>query len=355
MAKEYQNEKFNELNAKFDSLLKRSIDEGNYIPFFAYDYFDYNISSMSELSLIQYYYDLNNFFHWLLEQRRFDSQKFKKMTPDILDSLTIEDINSYKKTLIRIKSDDGTIRESSKPYRARKISSLRSFLKYMALKGYGSQNLVQLIKIPEVPKGSPKALNSSETRRLLEAVDNYPEKRKDRPTKLRDKAIITTLLGTGMRVSELVGIDISDIDFYEDEILIVRKGGDKDKVFMPQEVELAITDYINNQRCNIKNSLNSPALFLNYNGDRLPVRSVQMLIDKYSKFAGINDNITPHTLRRTFGTNVYRETGDLKMVRDSLHHKSVQTSLDHYVESSEDEKSKLDAAVGAIFDRQEHK
>lgn len=355
MAKDYQNEKFNELNKKLNTLLKRKIEDGNYIPLFAYDYFDYNRSSMSELTIIQYYYDLNNFFHWLFNQRKFTVDEYKTVSPGILDTLTIEDINSYKNTLFIIHQEDGSIRESSRSYQARKISSLRSFLKYMALKGYGSQNLVQLIKIPEVPKGSPKALNSSETRRLLDAIDNYPEKRKDRPTKLRDKAIITTLLGTGMRVSELVGIDIRDIDFYDDEILIVRKGGDKDKVLMSQEVEAAITDYISEERKLIANSDNSPALFLNYKGDRLPVRSIQLLIEKYSLDAGISDNVTPHTLRRTFGTSVYRETGDIKIVKDALHHKSIQTSIDHYIESSEEEKNKLDHAVGAIFNRDEHK
>ncbi len=169
-------------------------------------------------------------------------------------------------------------------------------------------------------------------------------------TRDRDLALLTLLLGTGIRVSECVGLNISDIDFNVNGIKIIRKGGTEVIVYFGNEVKTALLEYLEKRKKIIPNSGHEDALFLSLQHKRLSVRSVQNLVKKYSKLVTTLKNISPHKLRSTYGTNLYRETGDIYLVADVLGHKDVNTTKKHYAEI-EDERRRMAAKAVTLRDK----
>ena len=150
-------------------------------------------------------------------------------------------------------------------------------------------------------------------------------------------AILTLLLGTGIRVSECVGLNISDVDFKNDGIKIRRKGGYETVLYFGEEVEKALKDYLEERSHVIPQEGHEDALFLSMQNRRMSVRAVENMVKKYSSIVTSLKKITPHKLRSTFGTNLYRETGDIYLVADVLGHKDVNTTKKHYA-AMEDER-----------------
>ena len=170
---------------------------------------------------------------------------------------------------------------------------------------------------------------------LLDEVENpknltKAQKRFHEKTKTRDLAIMTLLLGTGIRVSECVGLDIDDVDFNNNGIRIRRKGGNEVVVYFGDEVREALLDYLEERKRLIPIEGHTNALFLSMQMKRLGVRSVENLVKKYSQGVTKLKKITPHKLRSTYGTSLYRETGDIYLVADVLGHKDVNTTRKHY-------------------------
>lgn len=156
-------------------------------------------------------------------------------------------------------------------------------------------------------------------------------------TKVRDLALLTLLLGTGIRVSECVGLDIHDVDFKNGGIHIHRKGGKEVTVYFGAEVEDALNDYLAERQRIDPEPGSENALFLSMQRKRMNVRSVENLVKKYAKIVTPLKKITPHKLRSTYGTNLYRETGDIYLVADVLGHSDVNTTKKHYA-ALEDER-----------------
>ena len=157
-------------------------------------------------------------------------------------------------------------------------------------------------------------------------------------TKVRDLALLTLLLGTGIRVSECVGLDINDVDFRNGGIKIRRKGGNEAVIYFGHEVEDALLDYMDERQHKIPASGHENAFFLSMQNKRLSVRSVEKLVKKYASKVTSLKKITPHKLRSTYGTNLYRETGDIYLVADVLGHKDVNTTKKHYASISDERK-----------------
>ena len=155
---------------------------------------------------------------------------------------------------------------------------------------------------------------------------------------MKSQAIITLLLGTGIRVSECVGLDKNNIDFKNNGILIKRKGGYEDIVYFGEEVHKALTDYMNEREHIMPESGHENALFLSLQNKRISVRSVELLVKKYAKTVTSLKKITPHKLRSTYGTTLYQETGDIYLVADVLGHKDVNTTKKHYAAQNEERK-----------------
>ena len=144
------------------------------------------------------------------------------------------------------------------------------------------------------------------------------------------------MLGTGIRVSECVGLDIDDVDFKNNGIKIHRKGGYESIVYFGEEVEKALADYMQERQKIIPKEGNGNALFLSMQKKRMSVRSVENLVKKYSKLVTSIKNITPHKLRSTYGTTLYQESGDIYLVADVLGHKDVNTTRKHYAAQADE-------------------
>ena len=340
---DYQSELNQQLDDKTNELLKE-------LPSFSKKFFQsIRNKGMSERTRVQYAYDMKRFFDWLKDSPGFSDINYKTcIASDILDKLNIDDINEYIDTLqyyyMTDKKGKVTKHQASPSSIARRISSLRSFYKHYYKIGEIKNDLSNLMDIPKVPDKVISVMNKDQVSRILAAVqdtDGLTEgqlKRKNKTLK-RDYAIMMLFFGTGLRVSELVGINCDNIDFYEDSIYVIRKGGDMDEVYFGPEVEDALLNYLNKDRdILLAGNSDEEAFFISMKHQRMSVRSVEDMIQNFAKKAGLAVKVTPHALRRTFGTNLYEETGDIYLVADALHHSSVETTKKHYAKMSKDHK-----------------
>ena len=197
-------------------------------------------------------------------------------------------------------------------------------------------NPTVLVDMPKIHDKAIVRLDSDETASLLDYIEHagdslsgqkkaYWEK-----TKLRDLALVTLLLGTGIRVSECVGLDIGDVDFKNNGIKVVRKGGNEMVVYFGDEVEKALRDYLEERLGITPVAGNENALFLSTQRKRIGVQAVENLVKKYAREITTTKKITPHKLRSTYGTSLYQETNDIYLVADVLGHKDVNTTKKHY-------------------------
>jgi len=165
-------------------------------------------------------------------------------------------------------------------------------------------------------------------------------------TKTRDLAILTLLLGTGIRVSECVGLDINDVDFKNNGIKVTRKGGNEMVVYFGDEVRDALENYLETTRAAATPlPSHENALFLSTQRKRMGVQAIENMVKKYARQVTPNKKITPHKLRSTYGTNLYKETGDIYLVADVLGHKDVNTTRKHYAAIDEDRRRQAASAV----------
>ena len=216
---------------------------------------------------------------------------------------------------------------------ARKLSCLRSFFDYYTGIGEMKRNPAARISTPKIHTKEIIQLDPDEVEILLSGIENgsdkiskHQKKYLDK-TRLRDLAITTLLLGTGIRISECVGLDIQDVNFKDNSIKITRKGGNEQIVFFNNEVQYVLEDYLHEQRLNlIPEKGSEDALFLSLKNNRISVDAIEKMIVKYARMYVPHKRITPHKLRSTFGTQLYQETGDLYLVAETLGHSSVDTS-----------------------------
>ena len=212
------------------------------------------------------------------------------------------------------------------------------------------KDVAALVPMPKLHEKEIIRLDPDEVATLLELVENgeeltETEKRYHRVTKTRDLALLTLLLGTGIRVSECVGLDINDVDFKNNGIKIRRKGGYETVVYFGDEVADALHDYLEKRHHMIPIEGHENALFLSLQNRRITVRAVENLVKKYASTVTTLKKITPHKLRSTYGTALYQETGDIYLVADVLGHKDVNTTRKHYAAQSDMRKRKAANAV----------
>lgn len=347
----------------YQDKLKISIDEKvseklKEMPDFSKKFFKHlENKGMSEKTILGYVYDLNTFFAYL-EENGFKKLKTSKAS-DVLDKLTIDDIQEYLDNFkyYEVSNEKKSYSMSSK---ARRVSSLRSFYRFYYRIGEIKNNLADLIDMPKIPEREIKAMDVDQVRRILETVNDLDclskhQRSYRQATLKRDYAIMMLFLGTGIRVSELVGLDVDDVDLHNASIVVVRKGGDEDTVYFGNEVEGALRDYIDNERENLAKKTNSTALFLSLQADRMSTRSIEKLVKNYAKRAEINFKVTPHTLRKTYGTNLYEETNDIYLVATALHHSSVETTKKFYTKIGESHKRTAAKHSSALFENNSEK
>jgi site-specific recombinase XerD len=296
----------------------------------------------SSRTRIAYAYDLGVFFEFLKQNNpSLKDTPIPEIKVEILDQIKAIDIEEYLDYLTYYKSDDSIERLNKENGKKRKLVSLRSFYSYYFKKEMITTNPASLISVPKLHEKAITRLEIDEVAKLLDEVETAENMTKSQQkyhekTKIRDLALMTLLLGTGIRVSECVGLDINDVDFENNGIKIRRKGGYEAVVYFGEEVREALLDYLQERKAMIPSEGHTNALFLSIQMKRLNVRSVENLVKKYASTVTKLKKITPHKLRSTYGTSLYRETGDIYLVADVLGHKDVNTTKKHYAAIEDD-------------------
>lgn len=313
------------------------------LPPFCVDFFRGIEPRTSSRTRIAYAYDLTVFFDFLKAENPLISPLDRSaITLDHLDCLQVVDLEEYMEYLkYRFNENNQEITNKERGI-MRKISSLKSFYNYYYRNERIKNNPAALVQLPKLHEKEIIRLDIDEVALLLDEVERGDaltknQKRFHDKTKVRDLAILTLMLGTGIRVSECVGLDLRDVDFKNGGIAIHRKGGKEVTVYFGTEVEAALLDYLEERQHVIPAEGHEEALFLSLQKRRITVRSVENLVKKYAKIVTPLKKITPHKLRSTYGTNLYRETGDIYLVADVLGHSDVNTTKKHYA-ALEDER-----------------
>ena len=306
------------------------------LPAFCKDYFRAIDSTTTTKTRISYAYDIRIFFQFLLDENpAFKNYAMTDFSVEILDQIKAVDLEEYMEYLKVYQNGDKTETNGERGLK-RKISALRSFYAYYYKREMIQTNPTVLIDVPKIHDKSIIRLDTDEVALLLDYIEHcgdsltgqkriYYEK-----TKERDLAIVTLLLGTGIRVSECVGLDIEDVDFKNNGIKVTRKGGNEMVVYFGEEVEKALKRYLEVRAGITPLAGHEHALFYSAQRKRMGVQAVENMVKKYSRQITTTKKITPHKLRSTYGTALYQETGDIYLVADVLGHKDVNTTKKHY-------------------------
>ena len=313
-------------------------------PPFAKQYFIGVESTTASRTRLSYAYDIRTFFRYLVQNNPVLAKKdVKTWDVSVLDMLTATDIEEYE-SFLRVydvgEEDLGAPREArftnGENGLKRKMSALRSFYAYFYKREMIKTNPTLLVDMPKLHEKTIIRLDAGEAAALLDHIEfggneltgqrkNYYEK-----TKIRDLAIVTLLLGTGIRVSECVGLDIEDVDFRNNGIHVIRKGGSEAVIYFGEEVEEALKNYLNERKSITPFPGHEHALFYSTQKKRMGVQAVENMVKKYAREVTTAKKITPHKLRSTYGTALYQDTGDIYLVADVLGHKDVNTTRKHY-------------------------
>lgn len=304
----------------------------------------------SSRTRLAYAYDLRVFFEFIHEKNPLCKQTDITEYPlSVLDAITREDIEEYMDYL-SLYSKDGKEITNDERGKKRKLSALKSFYNYFFTTELIQTNPAALVPLPKLHEKEIIRLDADEVAMLLDQVEDGDKLTRrelfyHQKTRLRDVALLTLLLGTGIRVSECVGLNLNDVDFKNNGIKIRRKGGNETAVYFGDEVQDALLDYLEQRHHMIPMEGHEDALFLSLQNRRITVRAVENLVKKYASRVTALKHITPHKLRSTYGTALYQETGDIYLVADVLGHKDVNTTRKHYAAQEDARKRRAATAV----------
>ena len=335
---------------RFEALRKLLIK----LPEICYDFIISIEPKTSILTRLNYAHDFKIFFGYISETI-LNNKKPGEITISDIQRITSRDIEMYLEYLTYYTAINGQGRSNSNNGKKRKLCSVRSLFKYMFKHQYISQDVSSLVDTPKIPEKPILRMDYTEIKKLFDHFDSGEkltprEKAYQKYTYQRDKTILILLLGTGIRISECVGLNINDIDFSNGSFLITRKGGSKTILYLPQEALHELENYIELRKAVHAEQGYEDALFLSMQNRRITVRAVQNMVKKYAGRSIPLKNITPHKIRSTYGTNLYNTTGDIYLVADVLGHKDVNTTKRHYAAINE-EKRRIAAQVTEILDR----
>ena len=318
------------------------------LPSFCADYFLGVESRTSSQTRLKYAYDLRIFFDFLC-QRKYKHYDVLDLTLEHLEGVSHHDIELFLSYLSHYRFRDKRL-SCDERAKARKLSAVRAMFKYFFNKGMIEVDNSAKVPTPKLHDKEIIRLDADEVSELINITETgngltrhaagYHNK-----TRIRDTAIITLFLGTGIRISELVGLDNESFDFSENSFLVTRKGGNQAILYFSDEVKYALQEYIAEKSNDPKIPQGENAFFLSMQYKRINVRSVEILVKKYSKIVSPLKKITPHKLRSTYGTRLYNETGDIYIVADVLGHRDVNTTKKHYAAITEENRRKVANAV----------
>lgn len=305
------------------------------------------VKNASILTVYEYVRDISIIFQIIMEINPVIKSK-KDITVDVLDHLNTDDFEDIMMKLQTGYEKDGKIYMDDNPARARKLASIRALYKYLMGKGLIANNAAAMFPSPKLITKPITYLRDEEITLLLDTIKTGGGLTKHQQAfsdkqKTRDMAMIYLMLSTGIRISECVGLDIQDIDWEENSILVVRKGRKYSNIYFDETAAELLGAYME-EREEMELESDNNALFISRNGTRITPRSVQRLVKKYASVAVQSKHITPHKLRSTFATGVYNSTGDIYLVQNALGHKSVNTTA-RYADISEEKRKEAASAA----------
>lgn len=256
--------------------------------------------------------NVDEFLNYLKSNKGFSENTIKNYGIDLDEfydyvenkKVDIDLIRSYLKHLYDKKYKSRTI--------SRKVSSLKSYFKYLESEGIIDDNPMILISNPKIEKTLPNYLNYNDLEKLLNAPDI------NNKYGLRDALILEMLYSSGCRVSELSNIKLKDIDFKNRKILILGKGNKERYVYYGSKCEELLNKYLDKEE--------NVYLFTNKHGNKLNERTIRKIVDDNARKAGLDVHVTPHTLRHTYATHLLNDGADLKSVGDLLGHENLSTT-----------------------------
>lgn len=343
MGDDYYLKRNNKNLETIDRLLKDNL------PSFCCDYFLAIDSQTSTLTRLNYAHDLKIFFYFLREKKFKGKKSITDFTLEDLETVTSNDIEYFLSYLSHYKYADKEHNCNDRA-KARKLSSVRAMFKFFFNKGYISVDNSAKVATPKLHEKPIIRLDSDEVLNIIDTAESgngltnhqlaYHAK-----NKIRDGAILMLFLGTGIRISELVGLNDDDINFNDNSFIVTRKGGSKTILYFDDDVAAALRRYMDYKEQTAKPLNKLSPLFLSNQGNRLTVRAVENMVQKYAKIISPLKKISPHKLRSTYGTQLYKATGDIYIVADVLGHKDVNTTRKHYAAISDDNRR---AVVGKV-------
>ena len=314
------------------------------LPYFCEQYFVGIEMRTSSQTRLKYAYDLRIFFDYLCK-KKFRTKDVLDLTIDDLALVSHTDIEFFLSYLSHYRYNGKSL-SCDERAKARKLSAVRAMFKYFFNNGTIPVDNSAKVSTPKLHDKEIIRLDGEEVADLIEVAENgcgltkhavgYHNK-----TKIRDTAIISLFLGTGIRISELVGLDNDSFDFEDKSFVVTRKGGNQAILYFSDEVKYALEEYINEKANDQSIPKDEPAFFLSLQRKRINVRSVELLVKKYSKIAAPLKKITPHKLRSTYGTQLYNKTRDIYIVADVLGHRDVNTTKKHYAAISEENRKQV--------------
>ena len=317
------------------------------LPDFVFEYIEMAYNGESVNTQIGYSIDIKVFLEYLRKFKFKDVVALEDFTPAHMEQVTLRDLTAFQAYLREYEADIVTLdgrhmkctRRNSEYGINRKLSGIRGLFSYMYKNDMLTQNVTDKIDFKKIHQKMKRPLSSQETIALIDCIyngENYFTGRdlaEYENRRLRDVALFTAYLGTGCRVSELINLDITDVDFDSSSFIVTRKGGDQQEVFMPVQVENELFAYMQ-KRLETENAKDAKALFLSRLGKRMTAQSVEKNLKKYCRAVGITDpdKTRPHALRRTFACNLIADGIDIKMVAELMGHKNIEVTHKYYAQ-----------------------
>ncbi len=331
------------LNRKF-SYLREYTDQ---LPDFVTEYLIEYYTGESVNTQIGYAIDIRVFFNYLKSEVLTKVDDIKNITIKDIDNLKVTDLIRFKSYLREYEQETHTVtgKVIKRTYRNsayginRKMSAVRGMFIYLYKTEQIKENITDKVDFAKLHQKIKKRLTSQETCDLLDVIYNgekYYEGRlltEYKKRKARDTAIFTTYLGTGIRVSELINLNIEDLDLDTNSFIVTRKGGDQQEIFMPQQVKETISEYLEQEK-KLRETIEKGPLFLSRNSKRFTTAGIEKLLKNYCRTVSITnpDKTRPHALRRTFACQLLEDGVDIKMVAELLGHKNIEVTHKYYAQ-----------------------
>lgn len=335
-------------NIKYTRQLRDICEE---LPSFIHRFFIAIDQTTSARTRVAYATDIKTFFDYIhLNFKKYSEIGVPDLPLSILTDLKATDFEDYIQYLKLYSDKQGRDVINHERSIKRKLSALRCMYQYFHKSRIINENPILQVNMPKLHDKAIIRFDEDETANFLDEVESGGDLTKKQKqfhdkNRVRDLAIMTLMLGTGIRVSECVGLDIQDIDLKNSRIKVVRKGGYESYVYFGDEVLESLLPYLDERKTKSPLSGHENALFLSSRDSRMTVRNIEYMVKKYAQLVTPGKHITPHKLRSTYGTSLYKETNDIYLVADVLGHKDVNTTKKHYAAIEEERRRSARNAV----------